>query len=320
MRTLKLIAVAIFALPGIPLVMAQQVNTQAQESSSATAAGSTQVDNSANGRINANAGSRQMQGSGGAATSTTANGGRENISASGSGQGSAEMRPVTGELEGKLDSKSAKTGDPVVLKTSQKMKTADGTVIPKGSRLIGHVTEVQAHEKGHAESHMGLEFDRAELKGGQGMAIHSIIESVVPGGSAMAEGSMGNEDAFSAPLGGGGAAVGGGGHAGGGGLLGGTSGGAAMATGQVGSSLGSAAGGAMQTTGNLSGEATGSVAHGVGSAASGAGSLGGRTTGIPGVMLSGEAAGSASGMLTAANRNIHLDSGTQMVLGIAAAQ
>jgi hypothetical protein len=37
-------------------------------------------------------------------------------------------------------------------------------------------------------------------------------------------------------------------------------------------------------------------------------------------MLNGEAAGSASGMLSAANKNIHLDSGTQMVLGVAAAR
>ncbi len=37
-------------------------------------------------------------------------------------------------------------------------------------------------------------------------------------------------------------------------------------------------------------------------------------------MLHGEATGSASGMLSATNKNIHLDSGTQMVVGIAAAR
>ena len=90
------------------------------------------------------------------------------------------MRQVSGQLEGKLDSKTAKAGDEVVLKTSQKFKTAEGVVIPKGSRLVGHVTEVQAHSKQQAESHMGLEFDRVELRGGQSMAIHSMIESISP--------------------------------------------------------------------------------------------------------------------------------------------
>jgi hypothetical protein len=59
---------------------------------------------------------------------------------------------------------------------------------------------------------------------------------------------------------------------------------------------------------------------GVGGAVSGEGSLAARSTGIPGVMLRGEASGSASGMLSASNKNIHLDSGTQMVVGVAVAR
>src|ERR1700683_4384369 len=57
-----------------------------------------------------------------------------------------EMSPVTGELDGKLDSKTAKVGDRVVLKTLDKVQASDGTVIPRGSRLVGHVTEVQAYD------------------------------------------------------------------------------------------------------------------------------------------------------------------------------
>ena len=53
---------------------------------------------------------------------------------------------MTGELDGKLDSKTAKVGDRVVLKTMDKVQTSDGTVIPRGSRLVGHVTEVQAYD------------------------------------------------------------------------------------------------------------------------------------------------------------------------------
>jgi hypothetical protein len=76
----------------------------------------------------------------------------------------------------------------------------------------------------------------------------------------------------------------------------------------------------VHTTSNASGAAAGTLSRGVGGAANGAGFVGTRATGIQGVMLNGDVAGSASGTLSSANRNIHLDSGTQMVLGIAAAR
>ena len=323
MKTAHLLAVTLVTFASIPLTMARQLNASAQQNTSASAGGS-QVSESTNAGASAQASPGHVQTSGSAESSLTANDrGRASASTYGLGEGSMELRPVTGELEGKLDSKSSKAGDPVVLKTRQKMRTADGTEIPKGTRLLGHVTEVQAHGKGHAESRMGLEFDRAELKGGQMFTIHSMIQSIEPSASAVAASSMNDEEALSGPVGGGGQVSGGaigGGRAGGGGLLGGPAGGAARATGQVGSDLGSTAGSAVHATGNVSGEATGGLARGVGGAAYGAGSLGARATGIPGVMLNGEASGSASGVLSDANKNIHLDSGTQLVLGVAAAR
>jgi len=72
---------------------------------------------------------------------------------------SVDMRPVSGELESKLDSKTAKVGDSVVVKTKAAVKTADGTVIPKGARLVGRVTDVQAHGSGNADSRMAILFD-----------------------------------------------------------------------------------------------------------------------------------------------------------------
>jgi hypothetical protein len=50
-----------------------------------------------------------------------------------------EMSPVNVELVSKLDSKTAKVGDSVVVQTKASVKTADGTEIPKGSKLVGHV-------------------------------------------------------------------------------------------------------------------------------------------------------------------------------------
>ena len=322
MRTAKLLAASAFALASLPLLMAQQVDATAQQNASASAAGihSAQSAN-AGASANMNHGQADVGASSNASGSARAQGGSASASSSTTAVSSADLRPVKGELEGKLDSKTAKAGDAVVLKTNQKIKTADGLVIPKGSRLIGHVTEVQAHSKEQAESRVGLEFDRVELRGGHAMAIHSMIESVSPSPAAMAAASMENEDAFNAPMGGGAA---GGGMAGGGrlggGLVGGAAGGAAMTAGQVGSGLGATTGSAVGATSNVGGTAASDLGRGVHGAVSESGFVGTRATGIQGVMLTGNAASSTSGTLSAANRNVHLDSGTQMVVGIAAAR
>ena len=98
----------------------------------------------------------------------------------------SQMSPINGELENKLDSKTAKTGDSVVVKTKTPVKTPDGTEIPKGSKLVGHVVAVQPSEPGK-NSQVALAFDRVELKGGKTMPIHSQIQSISP-----ADGSASN--------------------------------------------------------------------------------------------------------------------------------
>src|SRR5258708_1694867 len=55
-----------------------------------------------------------------------------------------ELRPVTGALVNKLDSKNARTGDSVVIKTTETATTASGIEIPKGSKIVGRITGVEA--------------------------------------------------------------------------------------------------------------------------------------------------------------------------------
>jgi hypothetical protein len=96
-------------------------------------------------------------------------------SASASPQASTgQMSPVDGELVKKLDSKTAKTGDSVVVQIKTPVKTPDGTVIPKGSKLVGHVLAAQPSQAGQ-NSQMALVFDHVELKDAKTMPIHSQI-------------------------------------------------------------------------------------------------------------------------------------------------
>lgn len=315
MKTASLLAAAIVTFASFPLV-AQQVDANGQQGASASAA-------------NVNAGE---------STDTAAANGSHGAKpwAYQAAYENGDIRSVRGVLEGKLDSRSARSGEGVIIRTTREITTADGTDIPKGSRLMGHLTQVQAHEKGHADSQMGIVFDQAVLKGGSSVPIHAMIESVWPssasGTTNMSAGSMGSDDDVAGGIGGGGVAggMGGGGVASAGPAMG---GGTAMGGrglggvgrnggGPVGGPVGDATSTAGQTASGIDNTAGGSIgsmgpvdpAGGI----YGPGSLATHSTGIPGVMLSGDATGAISGMLSATGKNVHLDSGTQMVLGIVA--
>jgi hypothetical protein len=230
----------------------------------------------------------------------------------------AQTHPVSGELEGKLDSKTAKAGDQVVVKTSEAFRTSDGVTIPKGSRIVGHVTQVQAHGNGSQDSRLGIQFDRAELKNGESFHVQSMIESVAPPANAMAAASIdSSEDMGASAMGGGGRAMGGG--RAGGGLLGGGASAVGSTTAGAGAGLGRTVGGSVDAASGLTGSAGAAVGNNLNGAAGATGSLATHATAVPGVMLQADAAGSASGVLSASKRNIHLDSGTQMTLGVAGA-
>jgi hypothetical protein len=87
---------------------------------------------------------------------------------------------LAGELQSTIDARKAKVGDQVVLKTTQAIKSQGRTVVGKGSRLIGHVTEVSQKSKSNGESRVGLLFDRLE-GGSLNMPIVATITSVVNG-------------------------------------------------------------------------------------------------------------------------------------------
>jgi hypothetical protein len=226
-----------------------------------------------------------------------------------------EMSAVTGELEGKLDSKTAKPGDRVVLKTTEKVQTSDGTVIPRGSRLVGHVTEVQAFDIEVCPARIAIAFDHAELKNGQSIAIYTLIRGVstsvplmtVPpeddgGGMGMPGpvGAMANRGRMDAGDGGGGPGA---------------------ATNDVDRASDSAVSdwkrdeANRDSTGSTTAQGGGGLntntgAHGVAAARAVP-----HATGIRGVMLAGNS--SSSGVLLAPLKNIQFESGTMIQLGVA---
>jgi hypothetical protein len=207
-----------------------------------------------------------------------------------------EMSPLTGELMSKLDSKTAKAGDSVVVQTKASVKTADGTEIPKGSKLVGHVMGVHSSGAGD-NSQVVLQFDHLELKGGQNVPVHSQIQSIAPAGTAAST----SNSAMSAPQ---------------------------ASPNTSGTSGGSRASVAPQSTG---GGDAGAAQAGNGTPAPGTvvartGNIAIRTTSVPGVLVANNSPGQqdprmaqASSILLGAKQDIELDGGTQMVVGVSPA-
>jgi len=83
------------------------------------------------------------------------------------------------QLAKTVDAKKAKTGDEVVATVTQDMKTNSGDVIvPKDTKIVGHITEAQARNKDQKESQLGITFDHAVVKGNESslpMSIQAII-------------------------------------------------------------------------------------------------------------------------------------------------
>lgn len=87
---------------------------------------------------------------------------------------------IAGELQNSIDVRKAKVGDQVLLRTTQAIKSDGRTVVGKGSRLVGHITEVAQKGKGNSESRVGILFDRLE-QGSLATPIAATISSVTSG-------------------------------------------------------------------------------------------------------------------------------------------
>jgi hypothetical protein len=234
----------------------------------------------------------------------------------------AQLTPVKGELQDKLDSKSAKQGDSVVVKTKEDLKFPGGADIPKGSKLIGHVTNVQARADGKENSQIAIQFDRAELKGGQNMAIESVIRSVSPAQETPSDNTVpGSYGASQGVQGTPGQGTEAGMTPSASGMSGSNGGTNPNTTNRPGLASNTTAQPGMADESASTGARTGMPAPG--SIVARNGNVAIRATSIPGVLLANDINGlpftNASGMLLGARRDIHLDGGTQMVVAVAAA-
>ena len=213
-----------------------------------------------------------------------------------------QLRPVNCVLVTKIDTKNAKAGEPVAVKTTEAATTASGVVLPKGSKILGHIVDVQAFNKENANAKVTLQFDQAELKDGKTLPIKSVLASVAPSAGMIAAGQ-------SDPFGVGSPGATGASPAGGA---------------SMGASRGMAPSLPTQTQGSTVAMMNDDTAHNApqaGAVVSKQGNVVLKTTAMPGVLIATTANGqpfsNAAGALLGVRQNVHLAGGTQMVLEIA---
>jgi hypothetical protein len=235
-------------------------------------------------------------------------------------QGNAELTEGTAfnaTLDKSIDSKKCKPGEPVTAHTTEPVKSGGKTILPKGTKMMGHVTQASARAKGQADSQLGIVFDKAVLKNGQEMPMNLAIQAL---GAAFTGASASADDMTLTP---GGAGYGGAsaGASGGRGALGGVTSTASGATGGL-TNTTAGAGNAVGGTVDAAGRTTAGVAGGATNGATGTLNTAGQFAsnsrgvfGLQGVNLNSATSGGTQGsLITSVGKNVHLDSGTRMLL------
>lgn len=248
----------------------------------------------------------QVSGSGSAAASATASaaGDSENNSL-----GLASGTKIDATLATSLDAKRSKIGDDVEVRTEEDIKQDGKVVLKKGAHLVGHVTTAQARVNGQTQSQLGIAFDHVVLKYGQEVPFNATILAVAAAKPPVAPlPPPASSDNLMTASAGSGMAQGGMR----GGLISGVATDARATTGTMTNAAASvpSAGGATLNNVSRSSGAVGGL--------NAAGRLSFNSSGVFGLeglaLNSADSSAAQGSVLISATRNVHLDSGTQLLL------
>ncbi len=197
-------------------------------------------------------------------------------------------------LEKSLDARKNKVGDVVIARTAEHVKSDGEVVIPKNSKILGHVTATKARTKNIPESALGIAFDHVVLKDGHEASLELQIQAVAPPQLGtppmmpMSPATAGGNSAGAPPMPGGGGNMG------------------PMSDPNAGTP------GRITSPADSTNESADSLTSAGGLTPSCHGVLG-----IDGLGLQAESADAALGsVIVSLRRNVHLDGGTQMMLRV----
>jgi hypothetical protein len=83
-------------------------------------------------------------------------------------------------LDTSLDSKKWKPGAEVVVKTAGTVRLTNKEILPRGTKIVGRVTEAKTRTGSDTESSLGIVFDRIVQPHGKTLTIKGVIRAVAP--------------------------------------------------------------------------------------------------------------------------------------------
>lgn len=100
-------------------------------------------------------------------------------------------------LDKSVDAKKAKPGDPLVAKIDQDLLSNGKIVIPRNSKVMGHVVEAKPSNHDDKSSKLGIVFDKIDVKGASEMPLSAVVQGI--GAPVSAVGGNGYGDDMGGP-------------------------------------------------------------------------------------------------------------------------
>jgi hypothetical protein len=196
---------------------------------------------------------------------------------------------INAVLNSSIDSKKAKPGEQITAHATEPVKSTDGrTILPKGAKIIGHVTQASSRSNGQSEAMLAIQFDKAVTKDGQEIALGNAVIQAVAAPSMQASSYSTDTDRTTAP-----------------------------GTPTNNPSMSGSRGARQDTTPSTQPYPSANPNGTPGGESNNAGPLPANTRGVyglEGVRLNPH--GSEGTVLTSTNKNVHLDGGTRLLLAV----
>jgi hypothetical protein len=112
----------------------------------------------------------------------------------------AQGTEMNATLSKPIDARRAKPGDEVTATLAQDTE-ANGQVMPRGTTLVGRVTEAQPRRRssdGNVDSRLGVVFDKAVLEDGREVPIAATVQAVAAADAAASSGARSFDGAAAA--------------------------------------------------------------------------------------------------------------------------
>lgn len=200
---------------------------------------------------------------------------------------------IPAELTKSLDAKKSKQGDRVEARTTQDLLSNGQVVMPRGTRVIGKITEAQPRAKSETSSMLGIAFTEISMRDGKTIPVNAGIQAIAkPVQSESIGGSENEPMSESGPTGGMHGSVG-----------------ATGGMGRPGSTGAGVPGGGGYPGGAPDNQQSPTASQGAGALSAGSSGV----VGLKDLSLSQDAQGS---VISSDSKNVHLDSGTQLILKV----